>query len=211
MRTGEIQCFDDATDPRELHNICGQIPQEASKLKAALDQHIESLIRQAKSYPDWQNNIGLAVLEQRDSKALDALAPRQLTVSPHGGVYYQLTGRAWELAGGKGNSNQLVYWAPPGPGDAYTIWRSDTPLTGEYEISVQYGDLGGAGMKQATDADYMVRFKGGSLSFPFNQNQGQGEWHSLGRFHDPVSVELTNRADGAVVAGAVRFVRVSPQ
>ncbi len=210
MRTGKIQCFDGATDPRELRNICGQIPEEAAELKAALDQHIQSLIRQAKSYPDWRNNIGLAVLEQRDSKSLDALAPRRLTVAPSGGVDYQLTGRAWEL-GGQGHPGPLVYWAPPGPGNTYILWRSDTPLTGEYEISVRYQGAGIPGIKQADHANYVVRFKGGSLSFPIDQTQQQGEWHLLGRFYDPVSVELSNRADGAVVAGSVRFVRLQNQ
>jgi len=46
------------------------------------------------------------------------------------------------------------------------------------------------------------------MSFPINQQAGQGKWHSLGVFHDPTSVKLTNRADGAVVAGALRFERV---
>jgi len=207
MRTGAIQCFDEAEDPRELQSICGQIPQVVAKLRAALDHHIQLLIHQAKSYPDWQNNIGLAVLGQRDSKSLDTLAPRQLTVDPESGVHFQLTGEAWKLAEGRGSSSPVVYWAPPGPGNADVIWWSDTPLTGEYEISVLY--KGQPGQELAADADYTVRFKGGSLSFPFNQNQGQGEWHLLGLFHDPVSVELTNLADGPIVAGAVRFVRVS--
>ncbi len=211
MRTGKIQCFDDATDPRELHNICSQIPVEASKLKAALDLHIQSLIRQAKSYPDWRNNIGLAVLEQRDSKSLDALAPRQLTISPLSGVHYQLTGRAWSRVEGSKNLRTISYWAPPGPADAHVIWWSDTPLTGVYEISVRYGSAGLAAGEQATNANYVVRFKGGSLSFPIDQNQHQGEWIPLGKFHDPVLVELTNRADGAVVAGSVRFVRLQPK
>jgi arylsulfatase A-like enzyme len=208
MPTGQIQCFDEATDHRELRNICAQIPQEASKLKAALDRHIQLLIQQAKAYPDWKNNVALAVLEQRDSKALDALAPRQLVVSPPGGGNYQLAGSAWSVVSGSNNLNDLAYWAPPGPADAYVIWRSDTPLIGDYDISVWYGGTGQAGIRQATDADYTVKYKGGTLSFPFNQNEGQGEWHLLGRFHDPAWVKLTNRADGAVLAGAVRFVRL---
>ncbi len=208
MRTGKIQCFDEATDPRELHSICGQIPQESAKLKAALDRHIQSLIRQAKSYPDWKDNIGLAVLEQRDMKSLDALAPRQLTVGPSGSVDYQLTGRAWELGHSPNDSGRPVYWAPPGRGEAYILWRSDTPLTGEYKVFVRYRGTGMTGLKQADDADYIVRFKGGSLAFPINQNQQQGEWRLLGRFHDPLFVKLTNRADGAVEAGSVRFVRL---
>jgi hypothetical protein len=60
----------------------------------------------------------------------------------------------------------------------------------------------------ATDANFTVHFKGGTLSFPMDQSQGQGRWNVLGRFHDPVGVELTNRASGPVVAGKVRFVRV---
>lgn len=207
MPTAKIQCFDEATDPRELDDICAQIPQEASTLKTALDRHIQGLIQQAKSYPDWNNNVALAVLEQRDSKNLDILAPRQLTASPPGSVLCQVTGRAWSLVKGSNNFHGLAYWAPPGPANAYVLWRSDTPFIGDYDISVWYGGIGQGGPRQATDADYIVKFNGGSLSFPFNQNEGQGEWHLLGRFHDPAWVKLTNRADGAVVAGAVRFIR----
>jgi arylsulfatase A-like enzyme len=211
MRTGAIQCFDNATDPGEAHNICDQIPKGASRLKAALDQHIQNLIRQARSYPDWQNNLALAVLEQRDTKSLEMLAPRRLTVAPPGGVHYQLTGREWAEVEGSKQSPGFAYWAPPGPATARVIWWSDTPLTGEYEISVRYGGAGMPGMKLADDANYTVRFKGGSLSFPLNQNRGQHDWHVLGRFHDPTMVELTNQADGPVVAGSVRFVRVAPE
>jgi arylsulfatase len=95
MRTGAIQCFDDATDPNEIDNICAEIPQKAAELKAALDQHIEAIIRRAKSYPDWQNNLALAVLEQRDSKVLKILAPRKLVIGPQAEAALQLTGRLW--------------------------------------------------------------------------------------------------------------------
>lgn len=208
MLTGKIQCFDEATDWRELHSICGQIPRQASQLKAALDRHIQTLIRQAKSYPDWQNNIGLAVLEQRDSRSLQTLAPREFTITPSSGVHYQLTGRAWSVVNGARSFHNFAYWAPPGTADAYVIWRSDTPFIGEYDISVWYGGTGQTGIKQANDADYVVRFKGGSLAFPVNQNQNQGQWISLGHFYDPLWVKLSNRADGAVVADSVRFQRL---
>jgi hypothetical protein len=81
-------------------------------------------------------------------------------------------------------------------------------MIGDYEISVSYGGTGDATQSLATNANFTVRFKGGTLSFPIDQNRNQGQWNLLGRFHDPVSVELTNRADGPVVAGAVRFVKV---
>lgn len=208
MLTGKMQCFDEARDPRELHSICKQIPVEASNLKAALDQHIQDLIREAKSYPDWRDNMALAVLEQRDTKSLETLAPRKLTVRPSGNARFQLTGRGWSVVKGEGVYPHLDYWCPPGSGKSYIIWRSDTPLTGDYKVYVRYGSTGIPGMKQADDADYTVRFKGGSLSFPIDQNQRQGKWHLLGRFHDPIWVKMSDRADGAVAAGSVRFVRV---
>lgn len=207
MPTGSIECFDEVKDWRELDNICEQIPVQAAKLKSVLDVHIQSMIKEASSYADWKNNLGLAVLEQRDSEALKALSLRSLTIAPTGGPHYQLTGHAWSMDHASDNFNGFSYWASPGPADSAVIWRSDTPFIGDYRISVWYGSIDQSGVKQATDANYSIFFKGGSLSFPVDQTQGHGEWHELGVFHDPSYVELTNRANGAVVAGAVRFVK----
>ena len=82
------------------------------------------------------------------------------------------------------------------------------PMLGNYDVSIYYGGGSQPGRTLATNADFLVRFRGGTLSFPVDQNSNQGQWNLLGRFRDPISVELTNRADGPVVAGAVRFVRV---
>lgn len=208
LRTGEIQCFDNQTDPGETADICGQIPQKAAELKRELDSHIQAMIAKARSYPDWENNQALAVLEQRDSKPLEMLTPRELSIAPSESAHFQLTGRSWKLVHGTANSQELDFWAPPGPGTASAIWRSDTPLIGDYDISLRYA--GGTDKEQdlATDANFTVRFRGGTLSFPIDQNQGQDRWQILGRFHDPFAVELTNRASGPVVAGTIRFVRV---
>jgi arylsulfatase len=206
MRTGEVQCFDNKTDPAEIHSICGQIPQKAAELKAQLDLHIQGMIKQAKSYPNWENNQALAVLEQRDSKPLETLAPRELSANLTG--VSQLTGRLWARVQGTTEPQGPAFWAPPGSGDASAIWRSDTPLTGDYDISVWNTSGSDPGQRLASDADFTVYFKGGTLSIPVDQGHGQGQWALLGRFHDPEQVELTNRANGAVVAGSVRFVRV---
>jgi arylsulfatase len=206
LRTGEIQCFDNQTDPDETEDICSQIPQKAAELKRELDLHIQALIKEAKSYPDWENNQGLAVLEQRDSKALQTLAPQEVSIGPTG--VSQLTGRLWRQVQGVTDTQGVDFWAPPGPGDASVIWRSDTPLTGDFDVSVWYSGGTDPGQKLASDANFTVRFKGGSLSIPVDESQWQGSWQPLGRFHDPAEVELTNRATGPVVAGTVRFVRV---
>lgn len=208
MRTGQLQCFDEASDERELYNICSQIPEEAAKLKAALDKHIQAMVQQAMSYPDWRNNFALAVLQQRDSRALAMLSHDHSIIEPTGGAHYQLTGRCWEIDNASNNFDHFAYWAPPGPADAYVLWREDTPFIGDYDVSIWYGGIAQPGVQQATNANYTVYFKGGSMSFAVDQTQDQGAWRSLGIFHDPIYVELTNRADGAVVAGAVRFDKV---
>lgn len=207
MPSGSIQCFDEAADSRELHSICAQIPMEASELKAVLDKHIQQMVRQAKTYSDWRNNIALAVLEQRDSAALKTLSLQRIIIGPPGGPHYQLSGRAWSMDHAQNNYRHFAYWAPSGPADASVIWRSDTPLIGDYRISVWYGSIDQPDVKVATNADFCVHFKGGSLSFSIDQNLNRGEWRTIGVFHDPTYLELTNRANGAVVAGAVKFVK----
>lgn len=209
MPAGQLQCFDEKTDWRELHSICAQIPEPAAKLKTVLDEHIQEEVKQAKSYPDWRNNFGLAILQGRDSTNLKMLSHATTVVNPTGGgSHYQLTGQGWRMDDAGNNPGHFAYWAPAGTGDAYVIYRSDTPFIGHYKISVWYGGISKPGVKQATDAGYTVFYRGGSMSLPVNQQKGQGEWHSLGVFHDPMSVKLTNLANGAVVAGAVRLKRV---
>ncbi|MGH9617401.1 MAG: sulfatase-like hydrolase/transferase [Acidobacteriaceae bacterium] len=213
MRTGAIQCFDEVGDPNELRSICSQIPQqEVAQLKAAVDEHIKAMISQAKGYPDWRTNFAVAMLEQRDSEELNALAPRKLVVFPQDEGEFQLTGRLWSVLQEADSGKPDVVLAPPGADTAYAIWRSETPLIGEYEVSIRYGYQGMTlpGERLATNADYVVRFKGGSLSFPADQNEEQGQWIKLGHFRDPISVELTNRADGLVIAGDARFIRLRP-
>lgn len=211
MPTGGIQCFDEQTDWRELQSICSQIPGQAALLKAVLDEHIQEEVSQAESYPDWRNNFGLAILQGRDSASLKLLSQADTVVSPTGGSHYQLAGTAWRLDSAANHRTSAAYWAPPGPANASVIYRSDTPFIGLYKISVAYDGISQPGVKQATDATYTVHFRGGSMSFPVDQQKGEGEWQPLGVFHDPISVELTNRANGAVAAGSVRFEEVGPR
>ena len=210
LRTGRIQCFDLLTDPGEIHDICNDVPAVAAELKRALDTHIQYMMAKAKSFSDWENNQSLAVIEQRDSRALQALAPDALTINaPSGGAHLQVTGREWSLSKGSTKCQGQCLWALPGEGNASATWRFDTPLTGDYEVSVWYGNTGQANTTLATDANFVVHFRGGSLAIPVDENKHQGEWNLLGRFHDPRDVELNNRANGVVVAGTAKFDLVS--
>jgi arylsulfatase A-like enzyme len=210
LRSGRIQCFDLLMDPGENQDVCDAIPAVAAELKQALDAHLQYMVAKAKSFSDWENNQSLAIVEQRDSKPLQALAADELTVNaPAGGARLQVTGRLWSVSKDPSKCQGQCLWAPPGPGTASVIWRFDTPLTGDYEVSVWYGNTGKPDQTLATDANFIVHFRGGSLAFPVDQNLNQGQWNVLGRFHDPTDVELTNRANGIVVAGTVKFTSVS--
>lgn len=205
MRTGGVQCFDVKVDPDEQTSICGLIPRVAAQLKAALDKHITQMVRQAHSYSDWQHNQALAVLEQRDTPQLEKLAPQHIEIGDVG-AQFQLTGRSlWRL------SPHGIFWAPPGNGSAWTRWRFDTPMIGLYRIAVRWKRAPEAGQQLATHAEFLVRFKGGTRGFVVNLNDAPegNSWLALGEFHDPISVKLTNRADGPIVAGRVRFERLS--
>ncbi|HEX5484216.1 MAG TPA: sulfatase-like hydrolase/transferase [Terriglobia bacterium] len=205
MRTGAIECFDLKVDPDEQRSICDLVPRTATQLKAALDKHITQMVREAHSYPDWQHNQALAVLEQRDTPQLEQLAPRHIEIGDVG-AQFQLTGRSlWRL------SPQGIFWAPPGDGSAWARWRFDTPMIGDYEIAVRWKQVAEAGPQLATHAEFLVRFKGGTRSFVVNLSDPPegNSWLTLGKFHDPISVKLTNRADGSIIAGRVRFQRLT--
>ncbi len=210
MRTGGIQCFDMLTDPGETQDICDALPGVAAELKQALDAHLQYMVSKAHSFSDWENNQALAVVEQRDSKPLQYVSPDDITSNASaGGVLTQVNGALWSLTKGPTNCRDECLWAPPGPDTARVVWRTDTPLTGDYEISIWYGSVVQTDRPLATDANYIVHFRGGSLAFPVDENVKQGQWNLLGRFHDPVDLELTNRANGIVVAGAAKFTLVS--
>jgi hypothetical protein len=123
-------------------------------------------------------------------------------------VQFQLNGSGWALSKGAADCHGPCYWANPGAGTDSVVWVSDKPLVGDYQVEVWYDGTGGPGKALASNADFTIRFKGRSLSIPVDQNRDQRRWKVLGRFSDPISVELTNRADGPVVSGSVRLVRI---
>jgi arylsulfatase A-like enzyme len=207
IRSGRSQCFELTIDPKEQRNICNEIPQKASELRAALDNHIQQMIEQAHRFPDWKDNLALAVLEGRDTRGLEAITPHDKIVSPasSGITAFQLVGRRiWKPI----HDGADGFWAEPGSGGAYIIWRTDQPLVGTYRIGVRYQNPGVVQGRLATNATFLVKFGALTQSFSVDENQHQGQWNWLGYFHDPISVKLTDRADGPVIVGSVRFLRV---
>ena len=100
-----------------------------------------------------------------------------------------------------------------GTGASIVRWRPVVPGDGQYEVRVSYT----AASNRATNAPYTVDHQGGTTTVAVNQKlRGTpdvrgGEWASLGVFTFAAgldsTIELTDNADGYVVADAVRFLR----
>ncbi len=97
---------------------------------------------------------------------------------------------------------------PVGTAPNTATWTPDIPVAKQYEVYAWWT----SNSARATDATYTVYHDGGSTDVVVNQKQGRDQWNLLGTFAlSPGSnhrVELTNQADGRVVADAVQFFPV---
>jgi hypothetical protein len=60
----------------------------------------------------------------------------------------------------------------------------------------------------ATEAPFTVHTRQGSKRFTVDQTANSGAWRELGVFEDPLSVTLSNAANGRVIVDAVKFERL---
>ncbi|HEX8966441.1 MAG TPA: N-acetylmuramoyl-L-alanine amidase [Chloroflexota bacterium] len=94
-----------------------------------------------------------------------------------------------------GDGTSSVTWPFPGGGAA-----------GRYEVFTQWS----GGPNRASNATYQVNSNAGTASISVNQKANGGAWQSLGSFdfkpNAGQGVTLTDKADGVVVADAMRFV-----
>ncbi|PTX55294.1 hypothetical protein C8P63_1191 [Melghirimyces profundicolus] len=96
---------------------------------------------------------------------------------------------------------------PAGDGSGIFTWTFRVKQAGNYQIFVNYASA----PDRASNAPYTVYYHGGqSKTVIVNQKTGGGQWVSLGTFPfqkgDQGKVVLTNRADGFVIADAVKIV-----
>ncbi|MBK3576873.1 exo-alpha-sialidase [Streptomyces sp. MBT65] len=93
-----------------------------------------------------------------------------------------------------------------GTGTSVVRWQSNVPASGVYDVAVWYT----ADANRATNAPYTVRYPGGSAVVRVDQTERGNRWVSLGSFPftagTPAVVELSDDANGYVVADAVRFI-----
>ncbi len=89
-------------------------------------------------------------------------------------------------------------------GDGSNRVRWPAP-SGKYEVFVRWT----SGPNRASNATYSIAHSGGSATVAVDQRDGGGAWRSLGTFTFTTvdqGITLTDRADGVVVADAVRWV-----
>jgi hypothetical protein len=150
-------------------------------------------------------------------QALDSPDVREDFTVDNGGLGFDVTG-TWPSSRGVTGYYGFNYLSHArGTGANTARWRPALPGDDRYEVLVAYS----ADPNRATNAPYVVHHADGTTPVPVNQRvRGvpdihMGEWTSLGIFSFKSGidgyVELSDAADGAVIADAVRFRRqVSP-
>jgi N-acetylmuramoyl-L-alanine amidase len=95
----------------------------------------------------------------------------------------------------------------PGDGSSSVTWPfPSSAAAGRYAVYAQWS----GGPNRASNATYQVSSAAGSSSVSVNQKTNGGSWQPLGTFdfapNKAQGVVLTDKADGVVVADAIRFV-----
>ncbi|MEU4232164.1 exo-alpha-sialidase [Nonomuraea sp. NPDC026600] len=154
--------------------------------------------------------------------SLDQLSLIQASASPdvreevtvdNGGLGFDATG-TWPSSRGVTGYYGFNYLTHArGTGANTARWRPALPGDDRYEVLVSYS----ADPNRATNAPYVVHHAEGTTPVPVNQrvrgvpDVRMGEWTSLGTFSFRAGldgyVELSDAADGVVIADAVRFRR----
>ncbi len=117
---------------------------------------------------------------------------------------------SWDFGDGGGDHAGTTLWAYQGNGESRFRWRPRLPNAGRYRVSVWYG--GDPNGDHASDAPFTVHYDGGKQTHKLDQTRDSGGWRVLGSYRFKVGtagyVELTNAANGNVIADAVRFERL---
>ena len=96
-----------------------------------------------------------------------------------------------------------------GTGKDKAVWSLNVPTTGTYQVYARWV----AASTHASNAPFTVKYSGGSQTIAVNQRTNGGQWMLLGSFAFSAgtagSVTLTDKANGKVIADAVKLVATS--
>ena len=199
--TGRKTLFDTASDPDEQIDVSSFYPDQVSRLSDALARYRQAnepstdTLRQR-----WLNLMNLAQYSM--SQTVDDVSL---------GGDFQLTGDGWRLTDDSTHLYNGAYWSEP-TGKVNPVrtamWRTDNPLLGRFNILMHFGALSLGGV--ATNVPVTIQTRYGSQTYTVDQTQGIGTWQLITTLDDPISVTISNQANGRVIADAVQFLQVPP-
>ncbi|HET6219623.1 MAG TPA: sulfatase-like hydrolase/transferase, partial [Acidobacteriaceae bacterium] len=194
--TEEEQLFALRSDPGELHDVAKANPEMVKQLDVPLDAWMKvnepSHEVQVRRWKIYTEPLKVVTVDDIGIGAAFLISHRQEWHSDENPA--------------SGNYGGASFWTEAGDGSRTALWRGDSPLVGRYKVSV-YTGLPKVG-PLATNARYKIVAEHETQTVMVNQQQGAGQWHLLGTFENPRFVELSNAANGVVVADAVRFERI---
>jgi hypothetical protein len=194
--TGEEQLFALQSDPGELHDVAKANPEVVKRLGAQLDAWMKvnepSHEVQLRRWKIYTEPLKVVMVDDIGIGAAFLINHRQQWHS--------------DESPASGNYGGASFWTEGGDGSRTALWRGDSPLVGKYKVSVYTGSPKVGAL--ATNARYKIVAEHDTQTVMVNQQQGAGQWHLLGTFDNPRFVELSNAANGIVVADAVRFERI---
>jgi len=136
--------------------------------------------------------------------AAPASAAELIVDNPDGAVQIKGKWASTTTTGGFQGADYLFRTA--GDGSQTVFWPFPGTNAGKYEVFARWS----AGPNRATNATYEIAHNGGSQPVPVNQRNNGGSWQPLGSFdfqpNKSQGVKISDKADGVVVADAVRFI-----
>jgi len=194
---GKHQLFDLQKDPGEQHDISGHQP----AVQADLTRHLHEWM--AENHASLPDRMATWDKYAADPRAHETVVDDQTT-----GGKMLITGGGWhsdETPEG-GNYDGGCLWIEGGDGSRTAVWQSDDPLIGNYKVYVYYGHPSVG--RLATNARFTIGTDRDTGTAIVDFSHGAGNWNLLGTFRNPRYVQLSNAANGAVLADAVKFERI---
>jgi hypothetical protein len=194
---GKIQFFDLQRDPDERHDISS--PKNSAQ--ADLLHHLHAWM--AENHASLADRIATWDKYAADPRARETVIDDQTT-----GGKMLITGGGWhsDESPASGNYEGGCLWTEGGDGSRTAVWQSDEPLIGNYKVYVFYGHPSVG--RLATNAQFIIGTDRDTGMATVYFSRGPGNWNLLGTFRNPRYVRLSNAANGAVVADAMKFERI---
>jgi RHS repeat-associated protein len=124
---------------------------------------------------------------------------------------FSVSGAAWNSSTNTGNGRLVgsnIFWLSNTAPSNTATWTPTLPAAKDYRVYAWWTSAS----DRASDATYTVHHASGSTAVQVNQKTGRDQWNLLGTFSlapgNNHRVELSNQANGVVMADAIQFFPV---